>query len=92
MRNVAAVAVVEPYLQRGQDGWEVVRRIRAMRATPPRCIAVTTQSRDADYRRSREVGIERHLLKPTDPAELRSALAGVYGEVISPMRLVPAGC
>lgn len=86
------IVVVEPYLNRGRDGWEVVRRIRAMQATPPCCIAVTTQSREADYSRSRQVGIECHLLKPTDPAELRSAMAGGCHEVISPMRLVPVGC
>ena len=83
-----AIVVVEPFLKRGQDGWQVVRRVREMQAIAPRCIAVTTRSRDADYTRSREVGIERHLLKPACPAELRSALAGASSEVSTTGKLV----
>ena len=89
LRRPPAIVVVEPYLSWGEDGWEVVRAIRAAQVIPPRCLAVTTQSRPADYRRSREVCIEAHLLKPTEPGELRRALAGAYSEVRTAYDLYP---
>ena len=87
-----AIVIVEPFLSWGEDGWEVVRQIRAGQAITPRCIAVTTRSRPADYRRSREVGIEAHLLKPTEPAELRGAIAGAYSTPPSRVNLFPEHC
>ena len=59
----------------GLDGWEVARRIRQQAGQPPLMIAVTGYGRDADRRRSREVGIDHHLVKPVDPETLEALLA-----------------
>ena len=58
---------------RDADGWEVARRLRAA-GCQARLIAVTTCGRPADRQRSHAVGIERHLVKPVEPAELLAAL------------------
>jgi CheY-like chemotaxis protein len=44
---------------------------------PVRLVAVTTRGRPADRERSRAAGIDRHLLKPADPAELLDLHPGV---------------
>jgi PAS domain S-box-containing protein len=61
----------------GIDGYEVARRLRAM--TPHQAIkivAVTGWGQEADKQKSRAAGIDVHLVKPVDAAELRIALAG----------------
>jgi CheY-like chemotaxis protein len=57
------------------DGYEVARRLR----TDPRCdgmvlIAVTGYGREEDRRLCREAGFDHHVLKPSDPQELRRLL------------------
>lgn len=59
---------------RGLDGWEVGRRLRAG-GCRARLVAVTTCGRPEDHEQSRAAGIDLHLLKPVDPAELLAALA-----------------
>ena len=59
----------------GLDGYAVARRLLSNPATAKaRLIAVTAYGRDEDRRRSQEAGFERHLVKPVDPDDLRSAL------------------
>jgi hypothetical protein len=50
-------------------------------------IAVTGYGHEEDRRRSREAGIHLHLLKPVEPEELRTLLAGfktIIGERTAP--------
>lgn len=55
----------------GLDGYEVARRLRALkRERPLRIIAVTGWGQDADRTRSREAGFDVHLVKPVDPTLL----------------------
>jgi CheY-like chemotaxis protein len=55
----------------GIDGYETARRIRQLPLpVPPRLIALTAHGSDADRRRSRHEGFERHLVKPVDPEQL----------------------
>ena len=57
------------------DGYELAKRLRAeLGAGCPRLIAVTGYGQEKDRARSHEVGFERHLVKPVDPAELREAI------------------
>jgi CheY-like chemotaxis protein/nitrogen-specific signal transduction histidine kinase len=56
----------------GLDGYEVARRLRALRheqrdEQPLRIIAVTGWGQEADRSRSREAGFDVHLVKPVDP-------------------------
>jgi PAS domain S-box-containing protein len=61
----------------GIDGYEVARRLRAMKPNQViRIVAVTGWGQEADKQKSRAAGIDVHLVKPVDAAELRSALAG----------------
>ena len=60
----------------GIDGYEVARRLRAMKQNQRiKIVAVTGWGQEADKQKSREAGIDVHLVKPVDAAELKSALA-----------------
>jgi CheY-like chemotaxis protein len=63
----------------GMDGYEVARRLRAQsRERRPLLIAVTGYGREEDRRRSVEAGIDLHLLKPVDLAQLQGLLRRVH--------------
>jgi CheY-like chemotaxis protein len=57
------------------DGWQVAQEIRE-RATNkrPLLMALSGYGRTADQLRSREVGIDLHLIKPIDPDQLQELL------------------
>ena len=54
----------------GLDGYEVARRLRAMKERPRRIIAVTGWGQPADRQRSQEAGFDKHLVKPVEANEL----------------------
>jgi CheY-like chemotaxis protein len=58
------------------DGYEVARRLR-LEATPTRpvLVAMTGYGQEADCRKAREAGFDRHLVKPVDSNALQSVLA-----------------
>lgn len=59
------------------NGYETCRRIRKQPwGESILLIALTGWGQDDDKRRSREAGFDHHLVKPVDPAELKSLLAG----------------
>ncbi|QJW98389.1 response regulator [Frigoriglobus tundricola] len=59
----------------GDDGWELVRRLRKrFAARQPEFIAVTTCGMERDRRRSEAAGGHAHLLKPLEPGVLMSVL------------------
>jgi two-component system CheB/CheR fusion protein len=58
------------------DGYEVADRLRQEAAWQETVIiAVTGYGQPEDRRRSRAAGIDRHLLKPVEPALLLSLLS-----------------
>jgi DNA-binding response OmpR family regulator len=60
------------------SGYDVASRLHAMRlARPPLLVAVTSHGQDADRLASRYMGIDLHLVKPVDPAELAGVLEQV---------------
>jgi PAS domain S-box-containing protein len=60
----------------GMDGYEVARRVRAgPHGGQIQLIALTGWGNDEDRRRSREAGIDHHLVKPVDLNVLESLLA-----------------
>ncbi len=62
----------------GMDGYETAKRIRSQRTEPrPTIIAVTGWGSDQDRARSQAAGIDVHLVKPIDMAELHRAMATV---------------
>ena len=54
----------------GLDGYKVASRLRQECADPLVIIAISGYGQDKDLRRSREVGIDHHLIKPTSLASL----------------------
>jgi PAS domain S-box-containing protein len=84
-RGLAALEAVEAFLPEvvlldigmpGMDGYEVARRLRRERGLEKvLLVALTGYGRDEDRRRSREAGIDHHLVKPVDPAALCDLLA-----------------
>src|SRR5262245_21515156 len=66
----------------GEDGYELVRRIRAReRGTRTRlpALALTAYGRPEDRRRTLAAGFNLHLAKPIDPSELVLAVANLAG-------------
>ncbi len=62
----------------GMDGYQVAEHLRATpEAGHPLLIALTGYGQEEDRRRSREVGIEHHLVKPVDLDVLQALLAGL---------------
>jgi CheY-like chemotaxis protein len=67
----------------GIDGYEVARRLRAMKQDPPfKIVAVTGWGQEADRERSKEAGFDLHLVKPIDTADLEQALAARNGATL----------
>jgi len=64
----------------GMNGLEAARRIRRLTlAKQPLICALTGWGQEADRRRTREAGFDHHLVKPVDPADLETLLAGLRG-------------
>ena len=62
------------------NGYDVAIRLREeFGAATPRLIALTGYGQPADQRRSAELGIETHLIKPVDMSELNSLLVNGNG-------------
>ncbi len=59
----------------GMDGYEVARRLRAEEHEEHALlVAITGYGQEEDLRRSREAGIDRHLVKPVDINEIKQLL------------------
>lgn len=66
----------------GIDGYEATRRIRALERPDAATVPIVAMSANAfadDRARSREAGMNEHLAKPLDSAELVSALKRIVG-------------
>ena len=61
----------------GMDGCDFASRLRELPGLAKALlVALTGYGREEDVRLCREAGIDLHLLKPCDPAELRRVLDG----------------
>jgi PAS domain S-box-containing protein len=64
----------------GLDGYQVAQRLRDDPTLKDvTLIAASGYGQEADLHRSREVGFDRHLVKPVDPRELRELLGEIAG-------------
>jgi signal transduction histidine kinase/DNA-binding response OmpR family regulator len=62
----------------GMDGYEVARRLRERPGLAGvRLVALTGYGQEEDVRRGRQAGIDRHLVKPADPAALAELFAAL---------------
>lgn len=65
-----------------EDGYVMVRRLRAMEDGAPRrlpAIALTAYASEEDSRRARAAGFDAHLSKPVDPARFIDIAVGLAG-------------
>jgi CheY-like chemotaxis protein len=59
----------------GMDGYEIAERLREIPQTNPMVlVAITGYGQDEDRRRSRDAGIDHHLVKPVAPDTLQKLL------------------
>ncbi|MFL5311428.1 MAG: response regulator [Myxococcales bacterium] len=64
-----------------EDGYALIRRVRALPATARLpALALTAYASIADHRRALESGFQRHLSKPVEPRELAAAVATMIAE------------
>ena len=62
----------------GMDGYEIAERLREIpQATRTVLVAITGYGQDEDRRRSREAGIDHHLVKPVAPDTLLKLLGSL---------------
>jgi CheY-like chemotaxis protein len=61
----------------GMDGWQVAQQMRQQGGPTVLLVAVTGYGYEPDRTRSREAGIDVHLVKPAEPAEIRRLLANL---------------
>ena len=60
----------------GMDGWQLARRLGRLDAPKrPLLVALTGHGDEEDVRRSRKAGIDVHLTKPADAAQLEALLS-----------------
>jgi len=70
----------------GQDGYELIRAVRAMpsaRLSTLPAAAVTAHARDDERERALSAGFQMHLTKPIDPEALARAVAALTADVRS---------
>src|ERR1700749_4007707 len=59
----------------GMDGYEIAERLRELpESTRTVLVAITGYGQDEDRRRSREAGIDHHLVKPVAPDTLHKLI------------------
>jgi CheY-like chemotaxis protein len=59
----------------GMDGYQIAERLRELpEGTRAVLVAITGYGQDEDRRRSREAGIDHHLVKPVSPEALHELL------------------
>ncbi len=66
----------------GEDGYELMRRIRALGETEggrTPAAALTAYARPEDREQALAAGYQLHIAKPADPAELAALVAGLVG-------------
>ncbi len=66
----------------GEDGYTLIRRIRAMEPEGRRmpAIALTAYARKEERARALRAGYQRHVAKPVEPLELASVIASLTGK------------
>ena len=59
----------------GMDGWQLAQQICRHDGGATLLVAVTAYGQEGDQARSSAAGIDIHLVKPAEPAEVRRLLA-----------------
>ncbi len=74
---------------RGQDGYDLIRQVRARGVAPERlpAIALTAYAGDEGRVRALAAGYQHHLVKPVDPTRL----VALAGQLLAPSHGTPTG-
>jgi CheY-like chemotaxis protein len=75
----------------GMSGYDVAELLRADSEKPPLIIAMTGHGQEEAVRKSREAGIDLHLVKPVDPAALAEVLTRFEDVIGERVRSWPPG-
>ncbi|WP_437680827.1 hybrid sensor histidine kinase/response regulator [Sorangium sp. So ce131] len=71
----------------GEDGYELIRKVRALPARSGGripAVALTAYARTEDRMRALRAGFNTHVPKPIDPAELLAVIANLAGATVGP--------
>ena len=73
----------------GQDGYDLIRQVRARGVAPERlpAIALTAYAGDEGRVRALAAGYQHHLVKPVDPTRL----VALAGQLLAPSHGTPTG-
>jgi signal transduction histidine kinase/CheY-like chemotaxis protein len=78
LTNEGAQVLLSDLEMPGEDGYELLRRVRTNQRIPPMvAVAVTAYARAADRRRALAAGFDWHLAKPIEPTELIAVIASL---------------
>ena len=72
----------------GEDGYAMMRRVRALSGIRGRVVAIalTAHARPEDRVKALEAGFQWHMAKPVEPAELVSVIATLMSQSAPAMR------
>jgi PAS domain S-box-containing protein len=82
LRRGAADVLVSDIGMPGEDGYDLIRKVRAL--APEQgghipAVALTAYAKEEDRRRALLAGYQMHVAKPVDPAKLATVVASVVG-------------
>ena len=86
------IVITELFLPE-KDGYHLVRKLKAFERRgfwPISCIALTTQTSEDDYRKTKITGFDKHIAKPYSIDELISAIADLAKIELSNLKNVYA--
>ena len=61
----------------GEDGYELLRRLRARHGVNLPAVALTAYARATDRERALAAGFQRYVVKPVDPSHLVAVIASL---------------
>ena len=83
--EMPADALISDISMPGEDGYALIRKLRAGEGASGRipAVALTALVRTEDQERALAAGFQRYLAKPVDPAELASIVRALVNDVAS---------
>jgi PAS domain S-box-containing protein len=87
LRRAAHDVIVSDVAMPGEDGYELMRRVRALgvgRGGQTPAVALTAYAGDSDRAQALKAGYQRHLSKPVEPSRLLEVIADLAGKAKAP--------
>jgi CheY-like chemotaxis protein len=71
--------IVSDIAMKGEDGYDLIRRVRGQEGGRLPALALTAFARSEDRLRALDAGFQMHAAKPIEPTELIAAVASLAG-------------